>query len=52
MGIIIVGIKLADNEMTFNPPPYTIIEPNSVLITLGERPAIDKLEEIAGGSQQ
>jgi len=49
MGIIIVGIKLADNEMTFNPPPYTIIEPNSVLITLGERPAIDKLEEIAGG---
>ena len=52
MGIIIVGIKLTDNEMTFNPPPYTIIEPNSVLITLGERPAIDKLEKIAGGLQQ
>jgi voltage-gated potassium channel len=51
MGIIIVGIKLTDNEMTFNPPPYTIIEPNSVLITLGERPAIDKLERIAGGLQ-
>jgi Trk K+ transport system NAD-binding subunit len=35
--------------MTFNPHPNTIIEPNCVLITLGERPAIDKLEKIAGG---
>jgi len=52
MGIIIVGIKLTDNEMTFNPPSYTVIEPNSVLITLGEIPAIEKLEKIAKGSQQ
>jgi voltage-gated potassium channel len=51
MGIIIVGIKLTGNEMTFNPPSYTVIEPNSVLITLGEIPAIEKLEKIAGGSQ-
>ena len=47
-----VGIKLTGNEMTFNPPSYTVIEPNSVLITLGEIPAIEKLEKIAGGSQQ
>ena len=52
MGIIIVGVKLTDNKMTFNQPPYTIIEPNSVLITLGERSAIDNLEKIAGGLQQ
>jgi voltage-gated potassium channel len=52
IGIIIDGVKLTDNKMTFNPPPYTIIEPNSVLITLGERPAIDNLEKIAGGLQQ
>ena len=52
MGIIIVGIKLTDNEMTFNPPSYTVIELNSVLITLGEFPAIGKLEKIAGGLQQ
>ncbi|MDG5468347.1 ion channel [Deltaproteobacteria bacterium IMCC39524] len=47
-----VGIKLTDNEMTFIPPSYTVIEPISVLITLGEIPAIEKLEKIAGGLQQ
>jgi voltage-gated potassium channel len=51
MGIIIVGIKEADGKMTFNPPPEKNIEPNSVLIILGERPAISQLEKIAGGRQ-
>lgn len=51
MGIIIVGIKLAEDDMTFNPPPHTVIQPNSVLITLGERPSIDQLEKIAGGQR-
>ena len=51
MGIIIVGIKRVDGKMLFNPPPTSIIEPNSVLITLGERPAINQLEKIAGGPQ-
>jgi len=51
MGIIIVGIKESDGKMTFNPPPEKIIEPNSVLIILGERPAISRLEKIAGGGQ-
>ena len=51
MGIIIVGIKLSDGGMIFNPPPNQVIEPNSVLIILGERPAINQLEKIAEGSQ-
>jgi len=51
MGIIIVGIKESDGKMTFNPPPEKNIEPNSVLIILGERPAISQLEKIAGGRQ-
>jgi voltage-gated potassium channel len=51
MGIIIVGIKESDGKMIFNPPPEKNIEPNSVLIILGERPAISQLEKIAGGSQ-
>jgi hypothetical protein len=38
--------------MTFNLPSFTVINPNSVLITLGERPAIKKLEKIAGDFQQ
>jgi voltage-gated potassium channel len=50
MGIIIVGIKLADGKMVFNPPPSQVIEPSSVLIILGERPSINQLESIAGGA--
>ena len=50
MGIIIVGIKESDGKMIFNPPPGKNIEPNSVLIILGERPAISQLEKIAGGN--
>jgi len=50
MGIIIVGIKASDGKMTFNPPSDKTIEPDSVLIILGERPAISQLEKIAGGN--
>lgn len=50
MGIIIVGIKQTDGQMIFNPPPNKVIEPNSVLIILGERKAISQLEKIAGGN--
>jgi voltage-gated potassium channel len=49
MGIIIVGIKQTDGQMIFNPPPSKVIEPNAVLIILGERKAISQLEKIAGG---
>lgn len=49
MGIIIVGIKETNGEMIFNPPPEKTIEPNSVLIILGERPSIGQLENMASG---
>jgi len=49
MGIIIVGIKRTDDHMVFNPPPHTIIEARSILITLGEAPLITRLEQIANG---
>jgi voltage-gated potassium channel len=52
MGIIIVGIKQVDGTMVFNPPSTSIIAPHSVLIILGERPAINQLELIAGGRRQ
>jgi len=51
MGIIIVGIKQTDGQMIFNPPPGKVIEPNSVLIILGQRKAISQLEIIAKGKQ-
>ncbi|MEJ2490653.1 MAG: potassium channel protein [Desulfuromonadales bacterium] len=49
MGIIIVGIKQTDGKMSFNPPSDQVLEPNAVLIILGERPSIDRLEKIAEG---
>lgn len=49
MGIIIVAIKQPDGHMLFNPPPATEIVSGSVLITLGERPAITQLEQMAKG---
>ncbi len=52
MGIIIVGIKQADGHMIFNPSPNEVIEANSVLIILGEQPAINQLEKLAAGHQQ
>jgi len=47
MGIIIVAIKQPDGHMLFNPPSQTIINAHSVLIILGERPAISQLERLA-----
>ena len=49
MGIIIVGIKRTDGHMIFNPPPGTMIESGSILITLGEPHSIAQLEKIAKG---
>lgn len=50
MGIIIVAIKQPDGHMLFNPAPATEISAGSVLIILGERPAITQLEQIALGN--
>jgi len=47
LGVIIVGIKKGDGQMLFNPAPATAISAGDVLITLGERSAIQNLEQIA-----
>jgi uncharacterized protein with PhoU and TrkA domain len=33
--------------MVFNPPPETVIAPGDVLITLGNRQQLDRLEDMA-----
>ncbi len=48
LGIIIVGIKLGNGQMLFNPAPDTNINPGDILITLGQLSAIQNLEKIAG----
>lgn len=49
LGIIIVAIKKPGGRMAFNPEPSTIIEPQDLLITLGHRQQLDRLEQVARG---
>jgi voltage-gated potassium channel len=50
-GIIIVGVKKRGGEMLFNPASDTLIEAGDILITLGERAAIQNLERVASGGR-
>lgn len=43
--IIVVGIKRASGEMSFNPTPVTMIEAGDILVILGEREQIQALEQ-------
>jgi voltage-gated potassium channel len=47
LGIIIVAIRKPDGKMMFNPPPEATIEPSDLLITLGHREQLDRLEALA-----
>jgi len=50
LGIIIVAIKKPEGRMAFNPEPETVLEAGDVLITLGHRQQLDRLEEMASGT--
>lgn len=43
--IIVIGVKLYDGEMHFNPKPDTIIHGGDILIVLGEKEQVAKLKE-------
>jgi voltage-gated potassium channel len=47
LGIIVVAIKKPDGKMVFNPTPETVLEARDVLITLGRRQQLDRLETMA-----
>jgi len=47
LGIIIVAIKKPGGRMIFNPEPAIILEPGDLLITLGHRQQLDRLEKLA-----
>jgi voltage-gated potassium channel len=49
LGIIIVAVKKPGAKMAFNPSPDTSLEAGDVLITLGHRQQLDRLEAMAGG---
>jgi voltage-gated potassium channel len=48
-GVIIVAIKRASGEMVYNPPGDTLMQAGDILITLGHRGQLDRLEALARG---
>jgi hypothetical protein len=49
LGIIIVAIKRADGQMTFNPAPDVTMQGGDTLIALGHRQQLERLETLARG---
>jgi len=50
LGIIIVAIKKPGGKMAFNPAPEAVLEAGDLLITLGHRQQLDRLEAMATGA--
>jgi voltage-gated potassium channel len=48
LGVIIVAIKRASGQMVFNPPPETALAAGDILIAIGDRQHLDRLEGLAG----
>jgi voltage-gated potassium channel len=49
LGVIVVGIKRSSGDMVFNPPAEARLEAGDVLIALGSRAGLDRLEGLAKG---
>ena len=48
LGIILVAIRKPDGRMVFNPEPEARLETGDVLIALGHRDQLDRLEQLTG----
>jgi voltage-gated potassium channel len=49
LGVIVVTIKKASGQMIFNPPFDAPLEAGDILIVIGDREHLDRLETLAGG---
>ena len=47
LGIVIVAIKKTTGRMVFNPAPETSLEAGDILIAMGDRSQLDRLEALA-----
>jgi voltage-gated potassium channel len=47
LGVIIVAIKRPDGKMVFNPPSEEAMQAGDLLITLGHRDQLERLETLA-----
>ncbi|QJA06581.1 potassium channel protein [Thermosulfurimonas marina] len=50
-GAIVLAVKKLAGEMIFNPPPSYRLEAGDVLVVLGERKGLARLEELASGKK-
>lgn len=46
-GVVVVGILRADGELLYNPQADVVIEPDAVVLALGQRRQLDQLEKLA-----
>lgn len=47
LGIMVVGIKKMGKDVFLNPSPETKIDPGDILIVIGDKEGLEKLEELA-----
>ena len=50
LGVMIVGISRPNGELLYSPPAETVVEAEAVLIALGQRRQLDRLEKLAACS--
>jgi voltage-gated potassium channel len=48
-GVIVVAIKKPSGHMVYNPPGEALLEAGDILIALGPRRQLDRLDDLAGG---
>lgn len=48
-GIMVAGIKKVGKDVFLNPSPETTIEAGDILIVIGDKERLEKLEELTGG---
>lgn len=49
LGVIIVAVKKVSGKMVFNPAPNALLEPGDILIAIGDRDHLDRLDQLASG---
>jgi voltage-gated potassium channel len=48
LGVIVVAIKKPSGQMVFNPPHDAVLQSGDIVIAMGDREHLDKLEGLAG----
>lgn len=49
LGVVVVGLLRPGGELLYNPPLDTVVEPEAVLVALGQRRSLDRVEQLATG---